>query len=192
MGLTFVLGAGCVGTGSVTIQGREQLQFTDESAWRWSDGQLELHGVSAYKPPHRSPRSLAILRDVEFDDFDLSVEVLSTKEEYGHRDLLIAFAYRDASHYAYAHLASIADQNAHHVMLVDGAPRRPVSTERTKGVTWGDEWHDLRLTRRGETVEVFFDGQAVITAIVPEGAGRVGLGSFDDTGMFRRLVVTAR
>lgn len=189
--LSLVLASGCAGA-PVTIQNSEQLEFTDEAVFRWRDGQLELHGVSSYRPPHRSPRALAILRDVEFEDFDLTVEALSTEQEYGHRDLVIVFAYRDAAHYAYAHLATKADQNAHHVMLVDGAPRRPVSIERTEGVDWGDEWHELRLTRRGEMVRVFFDNQCVIVATVPPGPGRVGLGSFDDTGIFRSLTVTPR
>jgi hypothetical protein len=111
-----------------------------------------------------------------------------TGREYPHRDLVLVFAYRDPAHFAYAHLASSADENAHHVMLVDGADRRPVSTGRTDGVAWGTGWHRLELRRRGEQVEVSFDGGApVLVGRVPAWRGRVGIGSFDDTGRFRAL-----
>lgn len=170
----------------------ERWELTDPAAWRVGADELELHGVSAYEPPYRSPLSLAVLRDATFDDFDFEVEARSTCREYGHRDLVIVFAYRDAAHYAYAHFATAADANAHHVMLVDGAPRRPVTVERTTGVVWGDQWHLLEVRRRGESVEVFFDRERVMTAVVPVGRGRVGVGSFDDTGVFRALAVRPR
>lgn len=168
---------------------REVWEFTDPAAWSVGSEELELHGKSDYRPPHRSPHSVALLREFEFEDFELRVRARSTSREYAHRDLVIVFAWRDPAHYAYAHLATQADQNAHHVMLVDGAPRRPVTDERTDGVAWGDGWHDLRVVRRGESVEVFFDEERVITATVPPGPGRVGLGSFDDTGVFRDFTV---
>ena len=168
-------------------------EFTDIAAWRHaSDGEIgcvELFAKSSYQPRYRSPLALAILRDQEFGDFDLTLRARSTSREYAHRDLCIVFAYRDADHYCYAHLATRGDQNAHHVMLVDGAPRRPVSTDRTQGVQWGDEWHDLRIMRRGRHVEVFFDGETVIVADAPPWYGRIGFGSFDDTGCFARLSV---
>ena len=47
-GLGLVLAAGCAGA-PVTAEGSEQFEFTDESAWRWRDGQLELHGASSYE-----------------------------------------------------------------------------------------------------------------------------------------------
>jgi hypothetical protein len=57
-------------------------------------------------------------------------------------------------------------------------------------VAWGDGWHDIELRREGTLVRVFFDGVGpVLRAEVPQGAGRVGVGSFDDTGRFRDLHV---
>jgi hypothetical protein len=56
-------------------------------------------------------------------------------------------------------------------------------------------WHRVRVQRNGLTgsIAVYLDGfrtpalQATDTTIV---RGRVGLGSFDDTGEFRHIVIT--
>ncbi|MCR9244333.1 MAG: hypothetical protein NXI31_04825 [bacterium] len=172
-------------------------QYSDPAVWHWryESGEapvLILAAKADYKPPYRSPYSLATLATPEFENFELTVEARSTKAWYGHLDLCLIFAHRDAAHYAYAHLAEKADPNAHQIMLVDDAPRRPVTTSRTQGVSWGEAWHRLRLVREGTSVEVFFDGERVMAGTVPAGAGRVGVGSFDDTGEFRNLVVTPR
>lgn len=167
-------------------------QFTDANAFRWATaderGCLELFAASKYQPPHRSPLALAVLREPVFGDFTLRVQCQQTGREYPHRDLVVVFAYHDAAHFAYAHLASQGDANAHHVMLVDGADRRPVTTSRTAGVAWGEGWHDIEVRRKGTRIEVWFDAAGpVLVADVPVGAGRIGLGSFDDTGRFRAL-----
>ena len=46
----------------------EEFSFSDQRAWRWSapttgvSGALELAGQSSYKPKHRSPHCIALLR----------------------------------------------------------------------------------------------------------------------------------
>ena len=170
------------------------LECTDPAAFELAtvDGRacLALARASHYQPRFRSPLAMALLRPT-FADCTLDVTVRQTSREYPHRDLILVFAWHDAEHFAYAHLASQADANAHHVMLVDGADRRPVTTFRTDGVAWGDGWHRLRLQRHGDAVAVFFDDleRPVLRGVVPAGAGRVGVGSFDDTGLFTALEV---
>lgn len=188
----------CVGPSAL-----QRFTFTDPAAWRWCEswrlyeslecgGWLELHAASAYEPEHRSPHSLAILDGAAFDDLDLTVEARQTGREYPHRDLVLVFAYRDPAHFAYAHLASVGDESAHHIQLVDGADRRPVTTQRSRGVDWGKGWHQLHLRRTGVSVTVWFDGAEVLRGEVPTGRGKVGFGSFDDVGCFRKLHVQAR
>ena len=171
-------------------------EFTDPAAFRWTidagQGCLELFAPANHRPPHRSPLGLALLRGPELGDGTMRVQARQTGREYPHRDLVLVFGYRDAAHFAYAHLASVADANAHHVMLVDGADRRPITIQRTGGVVWGDGWHDLELRRTGDHVEVRFDSQLVLSATTPAWRGRVGLGSFDDTGRFRALRIEPR
>ncbi len=167
------------------------LEYSDSSAWKLDhDGDqawLELAGASKYTPPFRSPHSIALVRDLVLDDFTFTVRALQTGREYGHRDLCLILAWRDPAHYAYVHLASQPDDHAHNLFLVDGAARRRLGVVGTRGVEWGtDVWHDLRLEKEGARVRVLFDGAVALevdtgTALAP---GRVGLGSFDDTGRF--------
>lgn len=167
-------------------------EFTDPDAWRWTDavegGALELFGPSSYAPPHRSPRSIALLPDV-VDDFVLEVLCEQTGRDYGHRDLCLFFGYVDPAHFHYAHLAPAPDEHAHNVFLVDGAPRVALLPVQEDGVAWGDDtWHTVRLERRGPTITVSFDGVVTLRGASDTfRPGRVGVGSFDDTGRFRRI-----
>jgi hypothetical protein len=171
-------------------------EFTDRAAFQitTADGTpcLELFRDASYTPPHRSPKAMAIATSPEVEDFVLEVEAQQTGPEYPHRDLVFVFGWRDAAHFCYAHLASAADANAHHVQFVDAADRRPVTTWRSAGVAWGDGWHRIRVQRQGTAVAVEFDGATVLRGQVPAWRGRVGIGSFDDTGRFRELRVTGR
>jgi hypothetical protein len=173
---------------------RSALEFSDPNAWRWTDavegGALELAGPSNYTPPHRSPLSFALLPDV-VDDFVLEVECEQTGRDYGHRDLCLFFGYVDPAHLHYVHLAPAPDEHAHNVFRVDGAPRAALFPVQDSGIVWGDgAWHTLRLERRGATITVGFDGVVALKGASDTfRAGRVGVGSFDDTGRFRRITL---
>lgn len=196
--------ASCAGPGPFVYvpdfagqDGLAAFDYTDPSVWRIvADGPgpaLELTGAPAWRPPHRSPLGLAILKMPDVGDFTLQVRARQTGREYPHRDLVFVFGWRDPAHFCYAHLASAADETAHHIHVVDAADRRPLTTARSQGVAWGDGWHLVRIDRRGEVVQVFFDdsSEPVLAAVVPRWSGRLGLGSFDDTGRFMDLRITA-
>lgn len=169
---------------------------SDEAPWVWNrDGSFDLVGESAYLPPHRSPRSLALLRHIEFGDFVMELDVLQSGREYGHRDLCLVFGFVDPANYYYVHLATTPDPNAHNVFLVDDAPRRPLAPVARQGVDWGrGQWHRVRLERLRGRIRVFFDDfERPLFDLVDgtHGAGRIGFGSFDDTGRFDNLNVWA-
>ena len=95
------------------------------------------------------------------------------------------------------HLATTPDERAHNVFLVDGAARRNLLPARAQGVDWGAGWHHLRLERRvaDGLIRVYFDDLTQPVLEVRDttfGLGRVGLGSFDDTGRFANLELRAR
>ncbi|HRR26800.1 MAG TPA: RraA family protein [Acidobacteriota bacterium] len=209
---TFVMAAG---VSSVQAQGPDGLPlvyeadfsslddwyFTDPAAWALEedDGKkvLALKDVGTYEPPVRSPANLALVRDLWVSDFVLEVKVRSTKEEYPHRDLCFFFGWQSPARFYYAHLASAADPHAHSIFLVNDAPRVSIAAERTEGVQWGDGWHTVRIERdtAAGTIRVFFDDMTHPVMAAEDRTftfGRLGVGSFDDTGRFSDLKVWAR
>ncbi len=179
-------------------RGLDHWEMTDPKAWAIVEEEgkpaLALKQNSKHRPPVRSPYSIARPKGVEVQDFVLEVRMKSTTREYGHRDLCVFFGYQDPAHFYYVHLASAADPHAHSVFLVNGADRVSIAKERTGGVRWTDDYHTVRIARDTDTgrIEVFFDDmeKPVITAedktLIK---GGIGLGSFDDTGIFANLRV---
>jgi len=165
---------------------------TDANAW-WieyfeGDTVLSLHKrKSDYKPPVRSPFNRNMIEDLCVGSFAMNLEMLSTTPDYGHRDLCLFFGYQDASHFYYVHIANKSDAHANSIFIVDGKPRLSIAKIRTEGTKWDDNWHRVKLVRDIEegTIEVFFDGKSIMTAVDKTfGNGRIGVGSFDDTGKF--------
>lgn len=176
--------------------------FTDPAAWRiaWTgEGgrALELFAASKYEPKVRSPLNIALIEGKEFGAFDLKARVRSTVKDYGHRDLCIILGHVDPSHFYYVHIAKAADPHAHSIFAVDGAPRVSIAETRTDGVEWGDGWHEVRVVREPDSglIEVYFDDleSPIMTARDKRFAkGAVGLGSFDDRGMFDEVTIRPR
>jgi hypothetical protein len=175
-------------------EGASRWEPTDPSAWKAGDqGGGKVYSIvkkqSDFKPPFRSPLNLSILRDIEVADFVLDARLRSTTPDYGHRDLCIVFGYVDPGHYYYVHLAKQADDRANSIFIVNGKDRAGIAAERTPGTDWDEGWHRVRVRRDGASgaIEVFFDDleKPVMRAMdktFPR--GRIGLGSFDDTGDF--------
>jgi hypothetical protein len=141
---------------------------------------------SKYKPPHRSPTNISLLKDVTVGNFELKVKVRSTHEDYGHRDACLVFGYQDASHFYYVHLGKQADDHANQIFIVNDAPRTKISLTSTTGTNWQERWHDVKIVRdvKEGTIQVFFDDmeKPVMTAKDKTFAwGRIGVGTFDDT-----------
>jgi len=174
--------------------------FTDRSAWKIAsvDGGkrkvLEQHRSSKYDPPVRSPLNIALAPGVDVGELVLDVEVRSTTRDYGHRDLCIFFGYQDASHFYYVHLGKAADEHGNSIFLVNGSPRMSIAESRTTGTNWTEGWHRVRLIRKPAvgTILVYFDDMERPAMTARDRTfihGRVGVGSFDDTGMFREFKV---
>ena len=139
-----------------------------------------------YKPPHRSPVNISLLKEIVVGDFQFTAKVLSTHPDYGHRDSVIVFGYQDPAHFYYVHLANKADDHANQVFIVNNAARQKISLTTTAGTKWDDQWHTLRVVRKvaAGTIEIYFDDMAkpVMTATDDTFKfGQLGIGSFDDT-----------
>ncbi|MBX9789486.1 MAG: hypothetical protein K2Y37_11275 [Pirellulales bacterium] len=174
-------------------RGADHWQPTDAAAWQVVDADgvraYALSKQSAYKPPHRSPVNISLVRDVYVDDFTLTVRVRSTSRDYGHRDLCLFFGYQGPARFYYVHFGKQTDDHANQIFIVNDAPRTKISTETTPGTPWDDRWHELRIVRRASDgqIDVFFDDpkKPVMRAVDKTFRwGRIGVGSFDDTGEF--------
>ena len=170
----------------------------DPTAWKvvkqGSESFYSMFKDSSYQPEVRSPVNFALLKEISVSDFVLDVDMRSTQEVYGHQDLCLFFGYQDASHFYYVHLGREADAHANSIFLVNGKPRVSIAQQRTDGTNWTKDWHHVRIKRDIQTgsIQVFFDDmkKPVMTTIDKHfNHGRVGIGSFDDTGDFDNFLL---
>ena len=165
-------------------------EFSDPEAWRLSvfdtTPVLELFRGSKYRYKVNSPQSIALLATRKFGDFVLECELRQTSREYGHRDFCVFFGFQDPGHYYYAHFATKTDPKANQIFVVDEEPFTKISTKTNAGNAWGDSWHKVRIERKGATIKVFFDDMSKPVMLAEDkrfGAGYIGFGSYNDTGM---------
>src|SRR5262245_14406461 len=172
-------------------KGAERWEPTDAKAWRivkTDKGQVfNQFQNSDYKPPFRSPLNIALIKDLAVTDFVLEAKVQSTGKDGAHRDMCLFFGHQDPSHFYYVHIAKAADDNANQIFIVNGEPRKKISTKSTAGTAWDDGWHNVKIVRRTKdaSIQVFFDDMKTPIMAATDKTfvwGRVGLGSFDDSG----------
>ena len=178
-------------------QGADRWAPTDASAWKIK--QLDGNKVynqfknSKYTPPHRSPLNISLLKGVVVGDFVLKVKVLSTDVQGGgHRDMCLFFGWQDPANFYYVHLGQRPDPNSCQVLIVDDAPRKMITKNKSPGTPWDDDWHQVKIVRRTAdgTIEIYFDDmqKPMLTAEDKTFTwGQIGLGSFDNHGYWDDL-----
>lgn len=175
-------------------KGADRWEPTDPKVWKVivEDGNpvYSLFEQSNYNPPFRSPFNYSLIKDLWVSDFVLEVKAKQTGKEYGHRDLCFIYGWNDPSHFYYTHIATQADPHANSIFIVNSTPRVSIAQDRTQGTQWKDNfYHTIRITRdtKSGTILVFFD-DLVKPIMKAEDKifllGRIGVGSFDDTGNF--------
>jgi hypothetical protein len=172
----------------------EQWEPTDATAWKIVDQDgnhvyNQFKKRSKFKTPVRQPFNRSLLKDINVGSFVLDVKLQSTHPDYGHRDMCLFFGYQDDSHLHYVHFGQKTDNHANQIFIVNNADRKMISTKTTDGTKWDDQWHHARIVRdvKSGKVDVYFDDMKnpVMTAVDKTFTwGRVGIGSFDDTGNF--------
>jgi hypothetical protein len=156
---------------------------------------LRVTGTSKYQPPHRSPHSIALLKDVLVGDFELSARVQETNVTAGaHRDLCIFWGYQDPSHFYYVHFGAQADPHACQIFIVNDAPRKMITVDQAKGTPWTEDWHQVRVVRHVDdgTISVYFDDMETPFMTATDKTftwGQVGVGTFDDHGNFDDIML---
>lgn len=165
-------------------------------AWKIVDNKLVLWTAGVPSGPIRRPAALAILRSEEFRRASVSVELRSTASpEVRQRDLQLIAAYQSPTRFYYVHLAGITDLVHNGVFLVAGADRRRIDSGTAPPQLPDQSWHRVRLDWDGAlgTISVYVDDSHDPVLHARDSTllrGRIGFGSFDDTGEFRNIRVT--
>jgi hypothetical protein len=174
--------------------GADRWETTDlkQKSWTIIDTDIgkafRVTGKSDYEPPHRSPHSIALVKDIVVGDFVLTARVKSTNSSAGdHRDMCLFFGYQDPAHFYYVHLATKADPHAGQIFIVNENPRTKITLEGKTSTPWDDQWHDVKIVRRVSdgTMEVYFDDMGHPHLVARDRTfrwGQVGIGTFDDHG----------
>ena len=166
-------------------------------SWTVSDGILSL--VTAGKPggPIRRPSALAIVASPDVTDVTLDVDVRSTAALPAitpRRDALLVVGYQSPTKFYYVHLSAARDDVHNGIFLVNDADRKRIDSRSDVTPLVDQAWHHARLVRTIATgrIEVYVDDRPEPIMVATDSTltwGRVGVGSFDDTAEFRRVVV---
>jgi len=141
----------------------------------------------------RAPTSWSLLKDFDVSCFIFTGRLkCKSSIDNPHRDMVIVFHYQDPTHFYYVHFSASSDENHNIIGLVDGKDRVKINHELPEGsdarlTDMG--FHDFKVSYNAETGEIkaYLDDMKtpILTATDRTfGHGRVGVGSFDDTGSF--------
>lgn len=174
----------------------EQWTFDGSGEWTISEGRLVISKAGVPSGPIRRPAALAILKTAPFERVTIEADIHSLAPlDVIRRDLDFIVSYESPTRFYYIHLAGVTDNVHNGIFLVNNADRVRIDSGTGKPQLQDSIWHHIHVERDGVSgrIRVYSNGsktpvlEAVDTTIRP---GRVGLGSFDDTGEFRNIVVT--
>jgi hypothetical protein len=163
--------------------------------WKIAGTTLVLERAGKPEGPIRRPAALAILKSAPLANLTLEVDLRSTAPaDLAVRDTLLIFGYQSPTEFYYVHLSAKTDAVHNGIFVVNNADRRRIDTPAQAARLTDQAWHRVRLERDVTTgrIDVFFDQDktpilsAIDRTLV---AGRVGVGSFDETAEFRAFEV---
>ena len=165
------------------------------SEWKFEDGVLRMLKPRPQEKNPRRPVQFALAQTGNYSDIEINVDVKRNA-----KSMIIVYAYEKEGHFNYAHLsADTARAQPHHngVFHVYGGERVRISAETGPAALVTPDWHKVRLVHDARTgkVPVTVDGKRVPSIEATDaslGAGRVGLGSFDETAQFRNVKINVR
>jgi len=162
--------------------------------WTLDDGTLRLATSRGPLPGPRRPIQFALTDVPNYQRLTFEADVMPLG-----RSVLIVFAYRDPAHFDYAHLSVDAaeDQPVHNgVFHVYGGERVRISAAcGPAAFAARGRWYHVALIHDSTvgSVQVAIDGRTVPALHAVDlslGPGKVGPGSFDETGAFKNVKIT--
>lgn len=183
--------------GKLMIFGREW-SVPDAADWNVDQqGGVQLLRLAEHRGPLPGPRrpiQFALADAASYGRLSLEADVKPLGSS-----LMIVFAYRDEAHFDYAHLSvdTAAKQPVHNgIFHVYGGERVRISSERGPAAFEAKgRWYHVKLSHDAAsgTVSVTVDGAPVPALEGVDrslGPGKVGVGSFDETGEFKQIRIT--
>lgn len=175
--------------------GNWQFPFPEDWTVQQEGGTHYLHMLrsrDALMPRH--PQQFALLKSPNVGNF-----TFQTRLRRHQRSVILVFDYVDPLHFYYTHLSVDSGEkiDVHNgVFIVDGAPRRRIAGLEAAPALPDTKWHTVRVERnvKAGTIRIFVDNQAKPLFSVVDRTflcGRVGMGSFDETGDFTDVKLTS-
>jgi hypothetical protein len=147
----------------------------------------------------RRPTQFALAETPDYISATLEAEVKKEPKDQRNRrnSLIFVYAFRDANHFNYVHLSDDmgSSTDVHNgVFHVYGGDRVRISSTEGPATLTEEIWYKVRLVYDGHTgkVEMFVNGQTSPSLRAYDlslGAGKLGVGSFFDTGQFRNVKI---
>jgi hypothetical protein len=179
-------------------RGLADFDLDGNGTWVVRNQTLVLEKAGVPSGPIRRPAALAILKSAPFADLTFSAEVRSTAPvDLDVRDVQLIVGYQSPTQFYYVHLGRKTDPVHNGIFLVNNADRKRIDEPTSRPRLVDQAWHRVRLERdvTAGTIRVFVDDDPAPALSAVDRtltSGRVGVGSFDETGEFRALHVTAR
>jgi hypothetical protein len=172
-----------------------QWDFDGTGSWHIDGGKLVLSKAGVPAGPIRRPAALAILKMKPLVRSSIEADILSTAApDVARRDLDIIVGYESPERFYYVHLSATSDDVHNGIFLVNNADRVRIDSGKSKPQLTDFSWHRVRVERDGQSgrIAVYLDGSTTPALLANDTTithGRLGLGSFDDTGEFRNIVI---
>jgi hypothetical protein len=140
-----------------------------------------------------APTSWSLLKEFDVSSFIITGRLrCASPEDNPHRDMVVVFHYQDPAHFYYVHFSASSDDRHNIIGLVNGADRVKINTEeagKTDARLTDMRFHSFKVSCNAETGEIkaYLDDMSnpILTAKDKTlSHGRVGVGSYDDTGGF--------
>ena len=165
------------------------------SEWSFQDGVLKMLKARPQEKDPRRPVQFALAKTQPYSDVEIDVEM---KRDKG--SMIIVYAWQQEGRFNYAHLSVDAPtkQPVHNgIFHCFGGDRVRISPLEGPSSLPTEEWTPVKLIYSAKTGEVRVWANNITTPALRGidlslGAGRIGLGSFFETGQFRNLRIKGK